>query len=205
MRIGILGGTFDPIHHGHLHAAAQAQATQGLDRVLFVPANRSPLKPATGASTEHRAAMVDLAIKENEAFALSTVDIERPPPSYAIDTVAELQRDQPDADFVFLIGADQLADLPHWRAPARLLQMVPIVALTRPGVAQASADILPHLPAAARDRITVQVIPAVDISASAIRQRVAAGKSIRGLTPGAVAAYIERHGLYVPLDDDRSG
>lgn len=204
MRIGILGGTFDPIHYGHLHAAAQAQVTQGLDRVLFVPANRSPLKPAAWASTNHRAAMVDLAIADHASFALSPVDIERPPPSYAIDTVADLRQAQPDADFVFLIGADQLADLPQWRAPERILALAPIVALTRPGVAQANADILPHLSAAARDRITVQEIPAVDISASAIRERLAAGKLIRGLTPSAVVAYIERHELYVPASNDRS-
>ena len=136
MRIGILGGTFDPIHCGHLIAAEHARTVQQLDRVLFVPANRSPLKPATQAATAHRVTMVRLAIAGNAAFALSTVDIDRPPPSYAVDTVSTLQRNWPGAEFVFLIGADQLAELSQWRAPEQLLQAVPIVALTRPGAAQ---------------------------------------------------------------------
>lgn len=198
MRIGILGGTFDPIHHGHLMAAEQARTGQQLDRVLIVPANRSPLKPVTQTPAAHRVAMVRLAIQENAAFALSTVDVDRPPPSYALDTVAALQRESPSAEFVFLIGADQLTDLPHWRAPEQLLQMVPIVVLTRPGTGLATSDALKQLSMAARARITVQEMPAVAISASAIRERVANGHSIRDLTPRPVAAYIEQHGLYRP-------
>ncbi|MCY4437451.1 MAG: nicotinate-nucleotide adenylyltransferase [Chloroflexi bacterium] len=196
MRIGILGGTFDPIHCGHLIAAAAACTEQRLDRVLFIPANRSPLKPAARASTCHRVAMVRLAIADRPAFALSTIDIERPPPSYAVDTVAALRRESPDDSFVFIVGADQLAELPQWRAPEQLLHAVPVVALTRPATAFSSLDALTSLSPAARARITVQEIPAVDISASAIRKRVAAGKTIRHLTPAPVADYIETHQLY---------
>ena len=176
MRVGILGGTFDPIHYGHLRAAEQARAAQRLDRVLFVPANRSPLKPAAAAPITHRLAMLRLAIADNSAFALSTVDVARPPPSYALDTVATLRRayPAPTATLVFLIGADQLADLPRWRAPEQLLAAVPLVALTRPGVRNASDNALQCLPPQARARITVQEIPPVNISASEIRRRAAA-------------------------------
>ena len=204
MRIGILGGTFDPIHYGHLLAAEQARLVQQLDRVLFVPANRSPLKPAARVSTAHRVAMIRLAIKDNAAFALSTVDVARAPPSYAVDTMVILQSCWPNDEFVFLIGADQLADLPQWRAPEQLLQAAPIVVLTRPGAALTPLDALTGLSPAARARITVQEMPAVDISASAIRQRVAAGKSIRDLTPSPVVDYIEEHGLYLPKVDGGS-
>lgn len=207
MRIGILGGTFDPIHFGHLAAAEHAVKGQDLDRVLFVPANRSPLKPAAQTTAAHRTAMVRLAIAGDPTLALSTVDIERPPPSYAVDTVALLQRDFPADDFVFLIGTDQLADLPEWRAPEQLLQMVAIVALTRPGAQHAIADALNQLSSPqevgaryivppARAQVTVQEMPAVAISASEIRRRLAGGKAIAGLTPDAVIAYITEHGLY---------
>ena len=201
MRIGILGGTFDPIHNGHLLAAAQARAAQQLDRVLFIPANRSPLKPAAWAATPHRVAMVRLAIEDCPASCLSTIDVERPPPSYAIDTVAALQRAAPNDSFVFLIGTDQLADLPQWRAPEQLLRMVPIVALTRPGAAHAFEAALGQLSPAARARISIQEITAVHISASAIRTRVAAGLALCDLTPAPVVAYIARHKLYMQQDD----
>ena len=202
MRIGILGGTFDPIHFGHLMAAEAARTEQQLGRVLFIPANRSPLKPATRASTAHRVAMVRLAIEDHPAFALSTVDVARPAPSYAVETVAALQRESPDDSFVFLIGADQLAELPQWRAPEQLLQAVPIVALTRPATAFTSLDALTSLSPAARARVTVQEIPAVDISASVIRERVASGETIRHFTPAPVADYIETHQLYRRGEDE---
>ena len=198
MRIGIFGGTFDPIHYGHLLAAEEARRGQRLDRVLFVPAHRSPLKPAASASTAHRVAMIRLAIADRSSFALSTVDVDRPPPSYTVDSVAALQRGSPADTFVFLIGADQLAELPQWRAPERLLQAVPIVALTRPGAAITALDALTSLSPAARAHITVQEIPAVKISASMIRERVASGHSLHDLTPSPVVAYIEHHGLYLP-------
>lgn len=198
MRIGIFGGTFDPIHYGHLMAAEEARRGQRLDRVLFVPAHRSPLKAAARASTAHRVAMLRLAIAGRSAFALSTIDVARPPPSYAVDTVAALRRESPADTFVFLIGADQLAELPQWRAPEQLLQAVPIVALTRPGAEITALDAMTSLSLAARAHITVQEIPAVEISASMIRERVANGRALHDLTPSPVVAYIERHGLYLP-------
>ena len=196
MRIGIFGGTFDPIHHGHLIAASEARQSQRVDRVLFVPANRSPLKPTARASTDHRVAMVRLAIADYPAFALSTIDVERPAPSFAVETVAVLQRGSPADCFVFLIGADQLAELPQWRAPEQLLRAVPLIAFTRPGAECAAEAALAQLSPAARGRITLQDMPAVDISASDIRERVAQGEAIRHLTPPDVVAYIETHHLY---------
>ena len=196
MRIGIFGGTFDPIHHGHLIAAKEARQRQRLDRVLFVPANRSPLKSTARASTDHRLAMVRLAIADEPAFALSTIDVERPAPSFAVETVAALQRGSPADCFVFLIGADQLAELPQWRAPEQLLQAVPLVAFTRSGAGCATEAALAQLSPAARGRITLQDMPAVDISASDIRERVAQGGTIHHLTPPQVVEYIETHNLY---------
>ena len=198
MRIGIFGGTFDPIHYGHLIAAKEVRQRQRLDRVLFVPANRSPLKPTARASTGHRVAMVRLAIADNPAFALSTIDVERPAPSFAVETVAALRRGSPADCFVFLIGADQLAELPQWRAPEQLLQAVPLVAFTRPGAGCATEAALAQLSPAARERITLQEMPAVDVSASEIRERVAQGTDIRHLTPPQVAEYIETNNLYRP-------
>ena len=203
MRIGIFGGTFDPIHHGHLIAASEARQSQRLDRVLFIPANRSPLKPTARASTAHRVAMVRLAIANKPAFALSTIDVERPAPSFAVETVAALQRGSPADCFVFLIGADQLAELPQWRAPEQLLQAVPLVAFTRPGSEYAAEAALAQLSPAARGRITLQAMPAVDVSASDIRARVARGEAIRHLIPPQVVEYIERHSLYRSQSVDR--
>ena len=185
MRIGILGGSFDPIHHGHLILARAAKEELGLDRVLFVPANKSPHKTETKPATaEDRIGMVRLATAGEEGFEASDIELRRPAPSYTVDTLRELKQSHPRDEFVLLIGADNVAKFDTWREPEEIKRLARIAVLDRTGSA------------AAHDWPVVQRL--VDISSTDIRSRVAAGRSIRYLTPGAVCDYIHSHRLYRP-------
>lgn len=193
MRIGVLGGTFDPVHIGHLIIAQEALVQIGLAQVLFVPAHTSPLKRSPVASPEDRAAMVELAIRENPAFALSRVDLDRPGPSYTVETLAILRQAYgPGVDLCFIAGFDAVAELYRWREPTRLLELAEVIAVSRPGYKL----VLPAQLAAAADRIRVVQAPQIGISATDIRRRCHAGLPIRYLVPDAVRAYIEAHALY---------
>ena len=197
-RLGLLGGTFDPVHNGHLALAAQVAATSNLDAVWFVPAQRSPLKAHRPTGNRHRLAMLDLALQDRPRFAVSRVDLDRPAPSYTTDTVAAV-RAQVGADpALFLIaGADILLDLPDWRDPARLLSLCRVHVAWRPGYPrEVPASLIAALPAA-QSRMTVLPIAMQDVSSTLVRDRVAAGRSIQALVPPAVAAYIRKHRLYV--------
>jgi nicotinate-nucleotide adenylyltransferase len=196
-RLGILGGTFDPIHLGHLILAQAAAEHLGLDRVLFVPAGLQPLKrdrPHTPAP--HRVRMVELAIADNPRFALSRADVDHPGPSYTVETLDRLRAAWgPQAAFWFIIGLDSLASLRAWRDPAGLLARTRLAVADRPGVAidlPALTAALPQLPA----RLDWIPAPLIAISASDLRARAAAGRSLRYLVPDAVAAYIADHHLY---------
>jgi len=179
-RIGILGGTFDPPHYGHLILAELAAEGLALDCVLFVPAADPPHKGALRASAEHRTAMVERAIAGNPRFALSRVDLDRPGPHYSVDMLRLLKAEHPQAEFVFLLGGDSLRDLPTWSRPTELIAL-----------ARLERDI-PGI----RARIDWIDAPRIEISASALARRVSAGLSIRYQTPDAVRAYIEEHHLY---------
>jgi nicotinate-nucleotide adenylyltransferase len=184
---GILGGSFDPVHHGHLIAADRAAEALGLDTVLFVPCNVQPLKPQGAvARVKDRCAMVRLAIQGHARFALETCEVERPPPSYTVDTLRLLRQRWPDERLVLIVGADAAAGLARWRAPDEVARLAEIAALTRPGAPDVSSAFVRHLVAT----------PAIEISANDIRARCLTGKSIRYLVPDAVAQYIVRHGLY---------
>ncbi len=187
MTTGLLGGSFDPVHHGHLIAAARAAEALGLDRVLFVPCARQPLK-ARGpvAAAEHRRAMLAAAIAGEPRFALETLELERPGPSYTVDTVRALRARAPGERLVLLLGADAAATLPEWRDVAELVRLAEVAALTRPGSPEFASPLVRH----------VVATPAIEISASEIRARCLAGKSIRYLVPDSVADYIERKRLY---------
>lgn len=197
MRIGVMGGTFDPIHLGHTAAAASAATQLGLDLVLFVPAGQPWMKQATPqASAEDRFRMVELAVRFDDRFRASRVDIDRRGPTYTVDTLADLQAahaHQADQWYLF-VGADALADLPRWRSPERVLAMAHLVGLTRPGhrLAMPALDV-PGLPAAS---FTLLDVPAVDVSSTTIRAMVRAGASIDGLVDDLVATYIADHSLY---------
>jgi nicotinate-nucleotide adenylyltransferase len=199
MKLGILGGTFDPIHLGHLLLAQATTDHLGLDQVLFAPAGVQPLKrdrPISPAAD--RVAMVEAAIRDNPRFALSRVDVDHPGPSYTVDTLDRLRAAWgPDAVFWFIIGLDSLANLLAWRDPAGILARTRLAVARRPGVAldlPALAAALPTLP----DRIDWIPFPLIEISATDLRARAAAGHSLRYFVPDAVAAYIAAHHLYHP-------
>jgi nicotinate-nucleotide adenylyltransferase len=198
MRKGILGGTFDPIHNAHLAIAEAVRRRLSLDEVIFVPAGCPRLKSASPVATpEQRVHMVRLAIGDSPYYRLSTVEIGRPGPSCSVDTVAEFrgQLDK-DGELYFIMGQDNLAELPRWREPERLVQMCRLVAVPRPG------QRLPYLkaleasvPGLGKSLIRLDA-PQVDISASLVRERVSRGLTIRHLVPEAVADYIMEQGLY---------
>jgi nicotinate-nucleotide adenylyltransferase len=200
-RIGMLGGTFDPIHAGHLALARVALDQLGLDQVLFVPAGQPPHKrgrPITPA--EDRLAMVELAIAAEPPFAVSRIEIDRPGPSYTADTAEALvngpETDDRPIELTVILSAESFADLPSWHDPGRLLRLARIAVAPRTGhPAPTPAWLAQRLPGFA-DRVVVLEGPHLDISASDIRARVAAGRSIDQLVPPPVAAYIEAHHLY---------
>lgn len=214
-RLGLLGGTFNPIHLGHLAFADAFRARLGLDRVLFVPAGVPPHKPSRGlASALHRYAMVSLAVADHPGFVACPVEIERAGPSYSIDTVEALAGEWAGARLYFLIGSDTFLDLPTWRTPERLGTFATIAVGHRTGSAfapegPAAGAVLARLGRAAWRRVPPTAPEALapgdcalvethslPVSADAIRAHRVAGESIRDLVPPRVAAYIDDHDLY---------
>ena len=199
-KIGVLGGTFDPVHLGHLIVAADVREKLGLSEVLFVPAGKPWLKlkeEKTITVAEHRLAMVRLAIKGNPYFKVSTMETERPGSSYSIDTVLELKKKLGrGAELYFIVGPDALAELTRWKEPARLIEACQVVAIGRPGYAKADLRALDRSVPGAAKRIMLLDVPQIDISSTDIRKRVAQGQPIRRLVPEAVEKYIEKHKLY---------
>lgn len=197
MRVGVLGGTFDPIHIGHLFAAEEARIRLGLDRVLFVPAGLPPHKLHVDVTAvQDRLAMVELAIADNAAFFLSRVDVDRFGPSYTVDTL-ELLRDEygSEVNLYFIMGSDSLAELLTWRKPERLIRLCRIVALTRPGGRVDLEDIDRLLPGAMA-RIQLLEMPLLQISSTDLQRRVRMKLPIRYLVPPAVERYICERRLY---------
>jgi nicotinate-nucleotide adenylyltransferase len=200
-RVGIMGGTFDPIHLGHLAIAEAGRQALGLDRVLFMPAGIPPHKPGSVvASVDDRVAMVGLAIAGNPAFELSRVDVDRGGPSFTADSVRIIasaeRRAGREADLVLIMSAETFADLPGWHEPARLLADARVAVVPRNGHAVPDPIWIDAVFPGQAARIVVLDGPRVGISSTAIRERVAAGRSIRDLVPEAVERYITDHGLY---------
>lgn len=198
MTVGIFGGTFDPPHLGHLAAAQEALETCGLQRVLFMPSERNPLKLDNQISpTHHRLAMTELAIGDDLRYELSRADIGGDGPSFTVDLLERLTL-QPEIgpELAFIGGMDILHELHRWRDPQRLLKLARLIVITRPGQRTLPPEDLDiRLPGASR-RVTIVETPGVAVSSTDLRARVAAGRSIRYLVPDAVAAYIQEHGLY---------
>jgi nicotinate-nucleotide adenylyltransferase len=195
-RLGILGGTFDPPHFGHLRLAEAALTQLQLDQVLFAPAGVQPLKQEERSSTpEHRARMVELAIAGNLRFALSRADLDRPGPHYTVDLLTIIQQQYPDAALWFIMGEDSLGDLLHWRDPMRIIQLARLAVLRRPGYEPDWAVLDRALPDL-RARLDWIEHTEIDISASNIRQRVKAGQSIALFAPARVIDYLVAHHLY---------
>ena len=199
MNIGVLGGTFDPIHMGHLVVAEEVRARLNLAEVLFVPARQRPLKTDSPVlSAEHRVQMVRLAIADKPYFKLSTMEIERPGVSYTVDTIAELQGQLGGGDeLFFILGWDSLAEFPRWKEPSRLIKMCRLVAVPRPGSPPPQLKSLEALIPGLSQRVTLMDKPEIDISASGIRSRLAQGLSIHHLVPEPVEEYIKEHRLYI--------
>jgi nicotinate-nucleotide adenylyltransferase len=195
MRLGLFGGTFDPIHLGHLILAEQCREACGLDQVWLVVAGSPPHKPGGRTAVGHRLEMVRIAIAGNPALVASDIEARRQGPHYSVDTLEAVRRDHPDDDVFFLIGADSLADLPTWREPARIAQMATIVVVNRPGIAEADQSTLPYFGPGSH-ALRAVTIPPVGIASSDLRRRLAEGRSIRYMVPRGVEAYIDAYGLY---------
>lgn len=186
--VGLLGGSFDPIHHGHLLVAQAVLETLGLETVRFVPAREQPFKRGRhGATPEQRAAMVALAIAEEPRFVLERAELDRPAPSYTVDTLRALKAREPGIELVLLVGADAAGELSSWHEGAEIPRLARVAAFARAGAPA------PEAPGIWR---TVAV-PAIDISATEVRERVRAGRPIRWLVPEAVARYVAAERLYL--------
>ncbi|WP_084038041.1 nicotinate-nucleotide adenylyltransferase [Demequina sp. NBRC 110053] len=192
-RVGVLGGTFDPIHHGHLAAASEVCAALGLDQVLLAPTNRQPFKEGfDSAPAEDRLEMCRLAVLGDDRLAVTPVDIERGGITYTVDTLTDLRDQLPGAQLYFITGADALERLSEWREAERLGELARFVGVTRAG------HPLPQLDTAH----TLVEVPAMAVSSTDVRRRVRAGAPIRYLVPRAVADYIATHDLYAGGWDD---
>ncbi|MFQ5924915.1 MAG: nicotinate-nucleotide adenylyltransferase [Dehalococcoidia bacterium] len=199
MDIGVFGGTFDPLHIGHLIIAEEARLSLGLSQVIFVPAGEPWLKEHRIISPgEQRLEMIQLAIASNPFFRASTVDLERPGPSYTVDTLADLRRELgEEANSYLILGLDALAEFSTWREPDRILEMCHLVAARRPEVRDLELESLEgSIPGISR-RVLILDNSLIDISSSDIRNRVAEGLPIRYLVPEAVERYIREQGLYL--------
>ena len=210
-RIGIFGGTFNPIHLAHLRSAEEVRAVQRLDRILFIPSAAPPHKRKYSlVSAEHRLAMVRLAIAGNPYFKVSTIEIDRPGRSYSVDTLRALHSRLPGVSFAFIMGLDAFREIDTWKEYERLFELADLIVTSRPPVGE--PELRRSLPVAVRAQFCYRgkavdapngksdhfsAISDLDISASAIRQRLSRGFSIRYLVPPAVERYIARHGLYV--------
>ena len=214
MRIGILGGSFDPIHLGHLRSAEEVREAVGLERVYFVPAHQPPHKPERRlADGRHRLAMVEQAIADNPAFRASALELERGGTSYSIDTIERFATLEPGAELVFIVGIDTFREIHTWRDVERIFELASLVVTSRPPTSVEPS--IAHLPVAAREafcydpgtlsyrhrsgtRLVFLPITGFDVSATAVRERALERRSIRYLVPPAVERYILQQGLYQP-------
>jgi nicotinate-nucleotide adenylyltransferase len=189
-RIGVMGGTFDPVHHGHLVAASEVAATYELDEVVFVPTGRPWQKSDRSVTpAEHRYLMTVVATASNPRFTVSRVDIDREGPTYTIDTLRDLTAQRPDAQLYFITGADALAQILSWKDVDELFALAHFVGVTRPGHELDDEG----LPA---ERVSLMEVPAMAISSTDCRVRVGEGQPVWYLVPDGVVQYIAKHGLY---------
>lgn len=196
MRLGILGGTFDPVHIAHLVMAEEAIAQLSLDEVLFLPAGDPWRKSDERRITEaqHRLAMLRIAIAGNSRFGISDLEVRREGPSYTADTLAALAAERLDDEFFFLLGADAFADIPHWHEPHRIVDHA-ILAVAPREMADVR-DLLSRATGIDLDRVRRFEMPRIDVSSTDVRERVRLGRPVRYLLPAGVWEYIEGHGLY---------
>lgn len=201
-RIGVFGGSFDPVHHGHLIIAEQFLSELSLDKVKFIPAKVSPFKQTyTPTLDKHRLEMLKLAIGAHPKFEVDPIEIQRGGVSYTIDTIKQLQSNDPDATWFLLVGADSLKDFKKWKTPEKLLHSVQLVVARRGGHPEPDWEQLSGLVSPEELQSIMQTrldVPAVEISSSSIRERIERNRSIRYLVPAPVEVYIKEHQLYRP-------
>ncbi|MEN9954417.1 MAG: hypothetical protein RLZZ41_81 [Actinomycetota bacterium] len=191
IRLGVMGGTFDPIHNGHLVAASEVASALKLDQVVFVPTGAPENKPeVTGG--EHRYLMTVIATAANPRFLVSRVDIDRNKPTYTVDTLTDLKNSYPDAELFFITGSDAIAQILAWKEVQRLWDLAHFVAVSRPGHTL-------QIPDVPEGTVTVVEVPALSISSTDCRNRVSNGEPIWYLVPDGVVQYIGKHGLYKGL------
>jgi nicotinate-nucleotide adenylyltransferase len=198
--IGILGGTFNPPHDGHLRLARHALGELKLDHVLLVPSHTPPHKPvqADSATPEQRLAMCELAVADLDGVSACALEVLRGGASYTVDTLSEVHDARPDADLTLIMGADVALTLPSWRRPGSLLELAHIAVARREGSESGGEELARLVEGLARDgaRMSILEMPPIEVSSSLVRERAAAGLPIDGLVPQAVADYIEEHRLY---------
>lgn len=199
----IFGGTFDPVHHGHLIVARRAAESLGLEQVVLMPTAANPLKPGPAAVAEHRLAMLRLAVADDPLFVVSDIEVHQTGPCYTIDTTEKMLQDNPSAELHWLVGADMLEDLPRWHRVDELLEIVTFHVACRPpatleGIRHRIDALEGQLPASALDSLSRHAVatPLIDISSTQIRRRVAEAQSVRYLLPDSAAEYIRDKRLY---------
>lgn len=198
MKIGIFGGTFDPVHYGHLLLAETCREQLELHVVRFVPAGSPPHKTGNAITDGHtRADMLKLAVSGYPEYQIDRREIRRQGPSFTVDTLTEFRSEHPDDELFFLMGADSLVEMPTWRQPERIVELATVVAVNRPGVALPTTAALEKQIGRLADRVRVISMPGTDLSASALRQRVRDGRPLRFMTPKAVEAFIRQHDIYL--------
>ncbi|MBI4583632.1 MAG: nicotinate (nicotinamide) nucleotide adenylyltransferase [Planctomycetes bacterium] len=199
MKLGILGGTFDPIHRGHMAMAKAARQAMGLDRVLLTPTFLPPHKPAVSASSEHRLAMVRIAARGADGLEACDLEIRRGGVSYTVDTLEEVSRLYPGAEIYFIIGMDSLPELPRWRNLKRLLELAQLITISRPGEEHSFLTTSfpgipePILRQCEKNRVAMEPVPA---ASREIRKCISEGKTFEAYLPPGVGDYIRAHGLY---------
>ena len=205
LKVGIFGGTFDPIHTGHLIVAEEARVRLKLDEVLFIPAGQPWFKAGQRITpAHHRLAMVELAVGSNPYFRPSDMEVIRPGPTYTADTLLELRHRMGSQAMIYLIlGTDSLGELHRWHQPQRLFDMATLVAVSRPGYQDFDSSTLDDICPGAAEKVMTLSGPLVEITGADLRQRVAQGLSIKHLAPDSVEAYIHKHRLYVGDSTDR--
>ncbi len=197
MRLGVLGGTFDPVHRGHLALACAARDELGLEQVLFVPAGQPWRKTGQEiGANEDRLAMLRLALEGDPSFQIATLELERSGPSYTADTLEALAAQRRGDEMYFIVGQDALMDLPNWVRPERILELARLAVARRPEVSAEALEEAQRRVPGLRERVFRLKMPPVEVSATEIRERVRRGQPIRGMVPAAVEGYIREHRLY---------
>lgn len=198
MRLGLLGGTFDPVHWGHLLMAEQCREQCRLDQVWLLPAGSPPHKSDHAISTgTQRAEMLEFAIAGHSDLVVNRLEFTREGKTYTVDTLEQLHRERPEDELFFIIGADSLTDLPDWREPERIIEYATVVAVNRGDRPLPNREELTeHLGKQIASRVELVTMPGIDLSATDIRHRVSEGRSVRFMVPRAVEAYIAENKLY---------